>query len=738
MKRHVKASQRTLDVAKPRLGWSWQEIAFLSTTFLGSFLLFQIQPLIGKMILPWFGGTASVWTMCLLFFQTVLFVGYLYAHLTSVYLAPRVQVILHCVVILAAMLTLPILPSDAWRESATANPGFGVLQVLAFSVGLPYFLLSTNAPLLQRWWAAVVKASPYHLYSLSNAGSLLALLTYTLIAERLLGTRMISYLWTILFVVLGLMLFRCLVWVWQRQATDAASVAKTQSDSADKLQLGQRKTQDLSTTNQTGSVPTWTSRALWLFLASTGTTVLMSVTNFLCQDIASVPMMWLAPLTLYLLSFILCFSTKSWYRRKWFIPMMTVFSFLAAMTYGQLFSHISMTWLLSINLLALLGVFMVVHGEMERAKPAAEYLTQYFLFVSGGGMLGGFYVGLVAPLIYPEYYELPLVMILVGLIPLAILLLDGRSPLYRGRRAWAWVIVVAIFGWHGMVWSYGYLQRYSSVWSTGRNFYGVLKVSIGTVSESSQLMYVSLMNGHITHGSQLAKVSGEGEQQSLDLLPLPTTYYAEESAIGRIFRATQNDRPRRIGAVGLGTGTIGSYARKGDLFRFYEINPKVVEIAQETFSFLSIIKESEGDYEVVMGDARLSLESETAQNYDIITVDAFSGDSIPVHLLTREAATIYLKHLHPDGYIAFHISNRYVDLMPVVYDIARQNGLELVSYQNKADFQTGTYQSEWVVLRRPGNNQVIPEFNFYPTSMLKGKATVWTDDRSSLFEIMKW
>jgi spermidine synthase len=236
----------------------------------------------------------------------------------------------------------------------------------------------------------------------------------------------------------------------------------------------------------------------------------------------------------------------------------------------------------------------------------------------------------------------------------------------------------------------------------------------------------------------LAKVSGEGEQQSLDLLPLPTTYYAEESAIGRIFRATQNDRPRRIGAVGLGTGTIGSYARKGDLFRFYEINPKVVEIAQETFSFLSIIKESEGDYEVVMGDARLSLESETAQNYDIITVDAFSGDSIPVHLLTREAATIYLKHLHPDGYIAFHISNRYVDLMPVVYDIARQNGLELVSYQNKADFQTGTYQSEWVVLRRPGNNQVIPEFNFYPTSMLKGKATVWTDDRSSLFEIMKW
>lgn len=738
MNRRVRPSHRSSDIAKSRQRWSWQEVAFLCTTFLGSFLLFQIQPLIGKMILPWFGGTASVWTMCLLFFQTVLFAGYLYAHLTSVYLAPRVQVGLHCVVILIAMLTLPILPSETWRDSAMVNPGFGVLQVLALSVGLPYFLLSTNAPLLQRWWASVVKASPYHLYALSNAGSLLALLTYTLIAERLLGTRMISYLWTFLFVVLGVLLLRCLVWVWQNQMQESVSVSKSRGDSIDKLNLGQQKAQVISTTEKTGQVPTWTLRALWLFLAATGTTVLMSVTNYLCQDIASVPMMWLAPLTLYLLSFILCFSTRSWYRRLWFIPMMTVFSFLAAMIYGQLFMSVSMTWLLSINLLALMGCFMVVHGEMERTKPAAEYLTQYFLFVSGGGMLGGFYVGLVAPLIYPEYYELPLVMILIGVIPLAILLLDSRSPLYRGRRAWAWAIVVFIFGFHGLFWSYGYLQRYSSVWSTGRNFYGVLKVSIGSLSPLSPLMFVSMMNGHITHGAQLASVTGQGDQQSFDLLPQPTTYYAEASAIGRIFRGTQHGRPRRIGAIGLGTGTIGAYAQKGDLFRFYEINSKVVEIAEETFSYLSAIKKSEGDYQIVMGDARLSLETEPAQNYDVIVVDAFSGDSIPVHLLTREAAAIYLKHLHPDGYLAFHISNRYVDLMPVVYDIAKQNGLDLVPYQNKADTQAYVYLSEWAVLRRPGNTQVIPEFKFYPASMLRGKATVWTDDRSSLLEVMKW
>ncbi|MBX3419984.1 MAG: fused MFS/spermidine synthase [Pirellulaceae bacterium] len=733
MKHRDKPRHAPTEVSSSKRNWTWRQAAFLLTTFVGSFLLFQIQPLIGKLILPWFGGTASVWTMCLLFFQTVLFAGYLYAHLTSVYLKPRVQVVMHCMVVVAAIGTLPILPSDTWRATATVDPSFGVLQVLAFSVGLPYFLLATNAPLVQRWWAMVVGASAYQLYSLSNAGSLLALLTYTLIAERLLGTRMISFVWTVLFVFLGVLLFRCLLWVWQTPQTKASPAVPL----ADNTRHQRQWTTGSQEVAVTVAGPTWTRRAIWLFLAATGTTVLMSMTTYLCQDIASVPIMWLAPLTLYLLSFILCFGASNWYRRLWFMPILTILSFVAAMIYGQLFSSVPTSFLLTINLLALFCAFMVVHGELERSKPAVEHLTQYFLYISGGGMLGGFYVGLVAPLLYPDYYELPLVMIVIGLIPIAILHLEAQSPLHRGRRAWAWAIIVAIFGCHGLVWSYGYLQRYQMVWSTGRNFYGVLKVAVRPLSTTPPLLYVSLMNGHITHGGQLAKISVEGDLSNIEMLPTPTTYYGETSGIGRVFRATQGGRPRRIAAVGLGVGTLGAYAQKNDQFRFYEINHKVVELAEDPFTYLAEIKKSQAEYEVVMGDARLSLESETPQNFDIIAVDAFSGDSIPVHLITREAADVYLRHLASDGILAFHISNRYVDLTGVLYDIAIHNRLELAYHLDTADVSLQQYMSEWVLIRRPSKQQNIPELQFYPTSMLNGKQIVWTDDRSSLLEAMK-
>lgn len=695
----------------------WQQAIFFGSTFLGSFLLFQVQPLIGKLILPWFGGTAAVWTICLLFFQTALFAGYAYAHLSSRWLSVPRQLVLHGFILVATLVVLPILPNPEQKPLGGSEPTYDVLRILATTVGLPFFLLSTTAPLVQRWWTLVASASPYRLYALSNIGSLLALLSYSFVVERIMGTTVQAYVWSGLYGGLLLLLAACMALVWQRSRSNQAVDSSW-------------KTEGTATTSGSPSAvvaPRWFDRAMWLGLAALGTTVLMSVSNFLCQDVSSVPFLWVAPLTLYLLTFILCFGQSSWYSRKWFLPLMLLGTSGMATAY-MISTSITLLPLLSITLFGLFVVCMVCHGELEQRKPDPRYLTEFYLFLSAGGMVGGLFVGIIAPLTFNEYYELPMAMITVTLFGLWLIFRSPASPLYRGKRLWAWALLLVIFGDQVYRWSRSVEGRHDSVLAVQRNFYGVLKIMVKVQGERLEKPYLSLVSGLIEHGGQYLK--------DPDLQKTPTSYYARRTGFGRAFGLLENRTHRRIGLVGLGTGTGAAYGKEGDDFRFYEINPVVVPLATDQFTYLQQLQERGGKFEIILGDARLSLENEPAQNFDLLVLDAFAGDSIPVHLLTREAMELYLRHLKNDGIVAVHISNRYLDLMRVIRDLGQHYDLDMVQIATLDEPKEYVSACNWVLFKRRGQ---IADANvpFQPASAMRGPTTVWTDDRSSLLEVIR-
>lgn len=698
----------------------WVEPAYLVTTFLAAFLLFQVQPLIGKIILPWFGGTASVWNICLLFFQTLLFAGYLYTHVTSTYLRPRTQLIVHSALLGLTLLALPILPQRDTTVDSSTSPTLAVLSLLITSVGLPYFLLSTTAPLIQRWWSMVVGRSPYHLYSLSNAGSLLALLSYSFVFERILGTTAQAYAWSATYVGLAAMLLACQWMVW-RTNPQTAEEAASPSD----LTVGESRE---SFAAEEGSAPTGEQKLAWLVLAGLGSALLMALTTLVCQDIASLPLLWIVPLTLYLLSFILCFGRVSWYRRSIFIPLMILGSFGVAASFGRT-SPFSLVPLFTINLGALFSLCMVCHGELERLKPSPRYLTSFYLSMSAGGMLGGLFVGIVAPLVFHEYFELPLLMIASSLIPIVLLVRSPQSPMYGGRRKLLWLVVLPVFALHCGFWSLGLLNRHERVYAVTRNFYGVLKVVAEETPGFPEHEYLKLVNGNIEHGGQFLREN---------MKMIPTTYYSPDSAVGKVFASMENRPSRKIGAIGLGTGTVAAYGRKGDEFRFYEINPAVVPLARDAFSFLKHLDDVGAKQEIVIGDGRLALEHEDPQQFDLLIVDAFSGDSIPIHLLTREAAGVYLRHLKPNGYLAIHISNRYVDLLPIVSDLAIYHDMNSTVITNDTVYEKRQATSIWVLLTPKGYAGEIPGAEFAVPADIVIPPVAWTDQRSSLLEVLEY
>ena len=664
------------------------------TIFLSSFLLFLVQPLIARLILPWFGGTAAVWTTCMLFFQCILLAGYAYAHATSAKLGPKGQAILHTILLAAAAATLPILPDPSWKPEGGGEPISRILLLLTATVGLPYLLISSTSPLVQAWFSrARPGANPYRLFAVSNFASLLALVGYPLFVEPNLTNGQQVYGWSWMFAGFAVL---CSALAWTAAKAQPGPLADASPVVAD------------------APAPRGRQIALWLALSATGSVILLAVTNHITQNIAAIPLLWLAPLTLYLLTFILCFEGQGLYRQAWWWPVV-----LAAVG--------AMAWLLvepdhQFDLYVQLGVFltglfiacMFCHGELYRLRPANRHLTAFYLWVSVGGALGGLFVAVVAPLAFKAYYELG-----IGLAACALL----AAIVYRSlNRIALGASLVLLLGTTGAV-TYDAIKFQDYARLTVRNFYGVLRVKeYGTEGEEDHLR--RLLHGTIMHGEQYMNGS---KRQEL------TSYYQVTSGIGKAIASKQAGGPIRVGVVGLGTGTLAGYGRKGDFYKFYDINPAVVTIARSDFKYLG---DSEARIEVALGDARLTLERDAPEKFDVLAVDAFSSDSIPVHLITREALAVYLRHMKPGGIIAFHVSNRFLNLGPVVGQLAKVSGAHAVNVYEKGE--EDRTQSDWVLVsldRKALEDKVIKDVS-EPVEE-RPLWRLWTDDYNNLVQILK-
>ena len=667
---------------------------YAATIFLSSFLLFLVQPLLARLILPWFGGTAAVWTTCMLFFQSALLAGYAYAHGTNARLAPRAQALLHTVLLAAALATLPIAPGESWKPRGDEAPTLQILLLLTVAVGLPYLLLSATSPLLQAWFARVRPgANPYRLFAISNLASLLALAGYPLAVEPFLGNQEQVALWSGLFAVFALL---CAALSWQ--AATATPVAQPPESGSAAQALPQRS-----------------DYLLWLALSATGSVLLLAITNHITQNVASIPLLWLAPLTLYLLTFILAFEGRGWYRPQ------VAWSFVLAWIGGMLWLLVDTDyqfdlWLqLGVYLSGLFVACFFCHGELYRARPAARHLTAFYLTISAGGALGGLLVAVVAPLALNAYYELAL-----GLVALSLLAAVRFGGLHNIARFASLGLVMASTGCA----LYDGLRYQKDVRLSTRNFYGVMRVKeYGTPGEANHLR--RLLHGVIMHGEQYLQP---------DLRRQATTYYQTGSGIGAAIRSLSERSGTRIGVIGLGTGTLAAYGRKGDTYRFYDINPEVIEVAQREFTYLS---DSDARIELVLGDARLSLEREPPQGFDVLAIDAFSSDAIPVHLITKEALGVYLRHMKPDGIVAFHVSNRFLDLVPVVARLADEHKAHavLVDEESAEDKTTST----WLLVSRDASALERPEIVEAGAAEPETRDDwrTWTDDYSNLVQIVK-
>ncbi len=722
-------------------------LAFGLAIFTGAFLLFLVQPLIAKFILPWFGGTPAVWTTCMLFFQVLLLGGYAYAHLSIRRFAPRRQVLVHLGLLVVALALLPITPTDSWKPPDGAWPMGRILLLLVVCIGLPYWVLSATGPLMQAWFSQTHPGrSPYRLYALSNVGSLLALVGYPFLVEPNFSRHAQAVWWSLGLGVFALLAGWCGVTVWRRAVQSPAGLA-AQSHltpvAADVRRL-KLPTLNLQLLNPQ---PIW----LWFALPACASVLLLAVTNKICQDIAVIPFLWVLPLSLYLLSFIVSFDSPRWYHRGFWLP--TLVLALSAVLWVMLGDSLilpdrwgmgPLRWLLhrgdELSQFKIIGIYLatlfvgclVCHGEVYRLRPAAEKLTGYYLMIAAGGAFGGLFVAGVAPFIFKGYFELQMGMFVLGLLVAAVLFVDPKGPLHRGRRKWAWaVILLGLVGLGaGLYHEAAYTVQYAV--EVSRSFYGVLKVEEYS-RDYPEAHEIRLLHGTTTHGLQYG---------APDKRRLPSSYYTSTSGIGRTMENFPRHTNRRIGVVGLGTGTMAAWGKAGDTMRFYEINAEVRRLARTRFTYLA---DSAAQVEVALGDARLSMEREPDQHFDILALDAFSSDAIPVHLLTREAFEIYRHHLQPDGVLAVHISNHYLDLEPVVMRAAARLGFhtaiihddEREWYDDEAD-SVQAYASDWVLLttneaflKRPGIADAASEPEDYSP-----KITLWTDEESNLFRIL--
>lgn len=760
--------------------------AFALTIFTGAFLLFQVQPIIGKFILPWFGGSPGVWTTCMLFFQVLLLGGYAYAHASASRLKPRTQVAVHLALVLLSLAFLPVIPGAGWKPVSGDSPVTNILLLLAVNVGLPYFVLAATGPLVQHWFGCVFAGrSPYRLYALSNVGSLLALLSYPFVFEPLMSRRAQAWSWSAGLVLYLLCILLCARKIWRTEPVPTPSpegLAEPVVDPGPVAAGGDRPNRGIS--------------VLWLLLPACASALLLAVTNKLCLDVAVFPFLWIVPLAIYLLSFIVAFDNPRWYRRGPFTLL------LVAALAGFCWALYEATkwdlwWQVAVFGSGLFIFCMVCHGELYRLRPEPSQLTRYYLFISAGGALGGIFVGVLAPVLFNDYYELHLSLGLSAVLYTALFWRDawrmpssGMAPdrvkwmetvswalpllalvalelwfwkssslfsqipkeVFYALRFLAWTFLVLLIASGFMSSSRGPRQSriLAATWLslsviglgivlgmqaaskdedivyTSRNFYGVLTV-FDHRRDSPQDRFVLLRHGRITHGLQFTRP---------DYAKLPTTYYSRNSGVGLAIDSLP-ERPRRLGMVGLGTGTLATYGRAGDTLRIYEIDPEVVELARTRFSYLSNCL---AKVEIVPGDARLSLEREAPQQFDLLALDAFSGDAVPVHLLTKEAFAVYERHLNTNGVLAIHISNHFLDLEPVVMNLAKEfrRGLMLIDPEDDEE-QWWVYGSTWALMSRQREFYNRPEI-YSAAVQFRTNAPViplWTDDFASLFQILR-
>jgi hypothetical protein len=755
------------------------QILFALTIFLSAFLLFQVELLLGKQILPIFGGAPAVWTTCLLVFQLLLLGGYTFAHGVAVRLTLRQQTLVQlsllglslCVVVIASrMWPSPITPVASWRPGSVDDPTWTIVRLLLATIGLQFFVLSTTSSMTLHWLAKTAPGNPpYRLYALSSAGSLLGLLSYPVLVEPNLRLRTQAWAWTASYVVYAFAFGICALLV-RRAASQRPEIAGLP-----------KVRQDLT------SSPGWPARLLWVALAACASVLLLATTNYISQELAVVPFLWVLPLSLYLLSFIFCFESDRWYRQGVFHVLFMLAASAVVLVIRPNADYPYFVQLGAYSAMLFAGC-MVCHGEAARTRPHADHLTQFYLCLSIGGALGGVFVSLIAPRIFPNYWEYPLGILACIALILFVSMREtsswwNRGPTSLGVALFALVAVLAptivatvwppaaqfprwgrlglasallfVAAWmytrerssterRGGPWAMRLAARcilavltaglaipqkadFFHVVERSRNFYGVLSV-IDVQPEN----YLALRHGKIVHGFQFE----DAPRRSL-----ATGYYGDNSAANIVIRHWPH-HPMRVGLVGMGTGTLASIAQPGDVYRFYEINPDVYRSSEGTSPYFSFLKDSQAQIEVVLGDARGSLQREAQQEklqkFDVLILDAFSSDAIPMHLLTLEAFQAYMQHMRgPESVIALHISNRTVDLGPVVAGVARKLGLSAVRNISLPS-KSYLWESDWVLLSRTGASLDLPELKPGNVPVTAGmKPILWTDDYSGLWRVIR-
>ena len=663
--------------------------------FLGSFLLFLVEPIAAKQLLPLLGGSAAVWITCLVFFQTALLVAYLYAH----WLASRQQPDLH-----VALTGLATLAAIGWTlhsfdfSGATAHPILAVFAALSAWIGLPFLLLGATSPLLQVWWSRLEKtAIPYRLFALSNLASLVALGLYPTLIEPHLTLNAQRTAWACGFVLFALIIVQLTI---RMRSASKAEFQALDSAPADVAPTG------------------LFHKLLWVLLPMGAAMQLSAVTAYLTANIAAIPLLWILPLAVYLFTIILAFQFTA------LVPRGLVTRLLIVLL-GSLAYMLSKTdYLLPLRvsiLFFLLEVFVscyFLHSEACALRPArASESTIFYLLFAVGGALGSFLIGIAFPLTIRFNYDLAITFLLTALLGLALTWSDGWSQ----RMLWtvASAMMALLLSWINIA-----TQRDSV--AAVRNFYSTLRVKQDHGYPGS--VRRTLLNGTIQHGTQYF-----GTEK---LRRTPTTYYAEDSGVGLALRFCCANRQRKVGVIGLGAGTLAAYGRPGDQILFYEINPAVAPIAQNVFTY---VRDSEARIQIIDGDGRISLEHQQPQRFDVLVVDAFTGDAIPLHLLTTQALKLYRKHLAPGGIVAFHISNQHVDLEPPIAQVARAVGMQAMRVASGAKDERGEFNATWVLV---SDNEA-----FFAQPEVKAAAHwvasrpglhLWTDDYSALLPVLHW
>ncbi len=737
---------------------------FSFSLFFSAALLFLVQPMVGKMILPMLGGTPAVWNACMLFFQAMLLAGYAYAHLTTTWLGVRWQAAMHLVVVLAPLLLLPIVVGDVAPPGGDTNPVFWLLGRLFLAVGAPFFVVATTGPLLQRWFASTGHATshdPFFLYAASNAGSLLALLGYPLLLEPAMTLRGQSELWSSLYWVFMAAVAGCAMLLWMSRS-HAAVAAK----------FGSRRTKEVVDDLRDAATKLTASRRLWWILASfVGSTLMLGVTAHITSNLAPVPLLWVLPLAIYLLTFILVFAKSRPIPHELMTKLLPFLLLpLALVTFLELPRY---GWVAIIaHLVVFFVAAMVCHGTLADSRPHAKHLTEFYLWLSVGGVLGGIFNALVAPMVFSTIVEYPLALML------ACLFLPRPAPTKNGVNiTHAYVIPLVVMGILSLLaivivrvgaWGdslgmratvfaplallcFGFKDRpmrfavglgiymvalgayrethRGAMLEVSRNFFGVKRVTVDPTGT-----FRVLVHGGTTHGKEFVDPSRAGE---------PLTYYHRSGPLGDIFRtANKIARPTDIAAIGLGAGSIASYVEPGQSLTFYEIDPDVARIALNP-AYFTFLMNCRGECDIVLGDGRLSIGAVDDNNYGLIVLDAFSSDAIPTHLVTREALQLYLSKLAPGGLLAFHISNRYLDLEPLIAVLARDAGLTgyvrsdlELSEDDKAGGKTPAI---WAVLAR-GEAALgeLPENSQWKPLPLGVTRPVWTDQYTSILSYVVW